>query len=150
MSNTQQNSHPLSINGKPILIIKEATEFIKGVKRIEPSKAMIENIQEQITEFYKKCYSDYNALCAILNKLTDLFFRHEIATRVKPKKLRRSLTFWVTLYCIFYKKYHGINLPQAIANYYVHNTVKFIDNRERDIFITVIRQGIILPRTIAA
>ena len=65
--------------------------------------------------------------------------------KVKPKKLRHNLTFWATLYCIFYKKYHGTSLRQAIANYYVHNTVKFIDQRERDLFISIIKIGIVLP-----
>lgn len=151
MSNTQQNSHPLSSNGKPILIIREPSDFIKGVKKIAPSKLTLLNIKGQITEFYKRGYSDYNALCAIINKLTDLFFRNDLSNGVKIKKLRSHATFWLSLYCIFYKKYHGITVQQAMADYYcgIHE-VKFFDTRERDIFITLINQRIILPRNIAA
>ncbi|MBO6085937.1 MAG: hypothetical protein J6P19_06040 [Acetobacter sp.] len=62
MSNTQQNSHPLSTNGQPILIIREPTDFIKGVKKIAPSKLTLLKIKGQITEFYKRGFSDYIVL----------------------------------------------------------------------------------------
>ena len=151
MSNTQQKSHPLSTNGKPILIIREPTDFINGVKKMSPSKLTLLNIYNQITEFYKRGFSDYNALCSILNRLDDLFFRNDMVDRIKTKKLRSNVTFWLSLYCIFYKKYHGITVQQALADYYCGSAeVKFFDTRERDIFITLINHQIILPRNIAA
>ena len=146
MTNTQKNSHPLSTNGKPILIIREPTDFIKGVKKIAPSKLTLLNLKGQITEFYKRGYSDYNGLCGILNRLDELFFRHDMVDSIKTKKLRSKVTFWLSLYCIFYKKYHGITVQQALADYYCGMAeVKFFDTRERDIFITLINQRIILP-----